>query len=174
MEDPLASRPLQRSYSRIERERRFELSELPATVDRTRFERLRDCYISGTTLRIRRVESPDGTVRVIKLGQKVADPEAPDDARRRRMTTLYLDPSEEVALACLRGRRSVKRRYYHVEGSRIYAIDVYEEPVSAVGRMLAEVECDSDEDLAAVAVPAWALREVTDDPAWSGAVIASE
>lgn len=165
-------RPRTRPYARIERERRFALAALPDAVDPDRFERLRDVYIDGTDLRLRRVEAPDGSLVQLKLGQKKADPAAPTDPRRREMTTLYLRPTEEPALAAMSGRASVKRRYQLRDQGRTFCIDVYEHPPSAAGTIVAEVECDTDVELAAIELPPWATHEVTEDANYSGAVLA--
>ena len=71
------------------------------------------------------------------------------------------------------GRRSVKRRYKITEQSRTFCIDVWEEPEGAAGTILAEVECDTDGELDAIAVPDWALEEVTEVSRWSGFELAS-
>lgn len=165
-------RPARRDYARIERERRFRLERLPEAVDARDFVRLRDRFVEGTFLRVRRVERPDGTEVVTKLGQKLVDPEAPDDPRRRRMTTIYLEPGRARALAGLPGRTSSKRRYTLVEAGRTWAIDVWEEPAGAAGTIVAEVECDTDEELAAVAPPPWTAGEVTTDPAFGAFALA--
>lgn len=161
-------RPRRRGYARIERERRFVLDVLPGHVNPAHFERLRDLYIAGTELRLRRIESPDGELILVKLGQKTIDPDAPEDTRRRRMTTFYLRSADEAALCELPGRRSVKRRYEVFEGGRTFCIDVYEAPASAAGTLISEVECESDAELDAIAMPSWARAEITSDPSYSG------
>ncbi|MEZ6036499.1 MAG: hypothetical protein R3F29_03390 [Planctomycetota bacterium] len=165
-------RPLQRDYSRRELERRFVLSRLPDAVDPTAFTRLRDLFVADAQLRLRIVEAPDGRVLVVKLGQKRADPEAPDDARCRRLTTIYMSEAEARALAALPGRRSCKRRYHLVENGLTWAIDVWEEPSARVGLVMAEVECGTLAQLAAVPMPSWAEREVGDDPRFSAFALA--
>jgi len=164
---------LKRKYARIERERRFLLERLPEHVDPEDYVRLRDCFVSGTFLRLRRVERPDGAEVVTKLGQKIACPDAPDDARRRQMTTIYLAPGEGPALASLDGPRSMKRRYTLQEQGWTWAIDVWEEPSAAAGTILAEVECPSDAELDAIRAPGWVLREVTDDASFSAFTLAT-
>ncbi len=166
-------RPATRGYARIERERRFALDALPATLDLAVFERLHDLYVEGTELRLRRVEAPDGTRLQVKLGQKTLDPDAPGDPRHRRMTTLYLREGDERALASLQGLRSVKRRYKLAEQGWTFCIDVYESPGGAAGTMLCEVECDSDAQLERITCPSWATREVTEDARYSGHTLAS-
>lgn len=162
-----ADRPTKRKYARIERERRFLLDELPSQVDPGDYKRLRDRFVEGAFLRLRRVERPDGSEVVTKLGQKIVDPDAPHDARRREMTTIYLEPGQAEALAALEGPRSVKRRYLFFEQGWTWAIDVWEAPPSAAGLVLAEVECSTDEELDAIELPEWAREEVTSNTAYS-------
>ncbi len=166
-------RPRRRGYARLELERRFLLARLPSGLDPDDYERLRDLYVGDTQLRLRRIERPTGELILVKLGQKQPDPEAPGDPRRRSMTTLYLEPGEERALAALQGARGVKRRYSVREQGRTFVVDVHEEPAAVRGLILAEVECDTLEELGSVEVPAWALREVTDDPGYSSALLAA-
>ncbi|MEZ5974543.1 MAG: hypothetical protein R3F17_02865 [Planctomycetota bacterium] len=166
-------RPAKRPYARIERERRFLVAELPEHLRAAPFQRLRDLYIGGTQLRLRRVEDPGGGVVQLKLGQKRPDPDAPEDARHRQMTTCYLDLAEEAALSGLPGLHTVKRRYAWPEQGWTFVLDVYEAPPGAAGTMVAEVECDSDEALDGIAVPAWCVREVTEDPAYSAVALAA-
>lgn len=167
-----SDRPLRRDYARVERERRFLLERLPDHVDADEFERLVDGFVEGAYLRLRRVERPDGTEVVTKLGQKIVDPEAPDDPRRRQMTTIYLAPGQAEPLWSVVGLRATKRRYTVVESGRTFAIDVWEEPAAAAGTILAEVECDTDAELDAVEPPSWAAREVTHDAAYSSVALA--
>jgi hypothetical protein len=168
----MGDRPLRRKYARVERERRFLLDQLPEGVDEASYVRLRDRFVEGACLRLRRLERPDGTEVLTKLGQKIPDPEAPGDPRRRQMTTIYLAPEEAGSLDALEGPRAVKRRYALEEQGRTWAIDVWEEPAGAAGTIVAEVECESDEELAAVRPPPWALREVTEDPAYGALSLA--
>ncbi|MCA9563244.1 MAG: hypothetical protein KC561_07135, partial [Myxococcales bacterium] len=81
------ARPLKRKYARVERERRFLLERLPTELDAAAFHRIRDRFLEGTNLRLRRVEMPDGSHLVTKLGQKLLDPEAAQSSRNRLMTT---------------------------------------------------------------------------------------
>jgi CYTH domain-containing protein len=172
--DTMNERPLLRDYARLELERRFVLPVLPAAIDPGAFTRLRDLFVDGAGLRVRSVESPAGDVLVVKLGQKRPDPAAPMDPRHRRLTTIYLTAAEAAPLLALPGRRSTKRRYQLTEQGRPWAIDVWEQPTSRAGLVMAEVECDSDAELAAVQMPAWARAEVTEDPAYSAFVLAGD
>ena len=168
----MTDRPLRRDYWRWELERRFVLPRLPDGVDAAAFTRLRDLFVAGTNLRLRQVEAPDGRVLIAKLGQKRADPDAPADPRRRQLTTIYMTPDEAEVLGGLPGRRSCKRRYQLVEDGRTWAIDVWEAPEARRGLVMAEIECASDAELAAVVVPPWAGREVTEDAGFSAFALA--
>ncbi len=168
------ARPQKRPYWRIERERRFVLDALPDHVDPGAFERLVDLYVAGTQLRLRRVESPDGTLIVAKLGQKRPTEDSSDDPRHQQMTTFYLRNEDlSVLEASLSGHRGVKRRYKIPEQGAVFCVDVWEEPASARGVVLSEVECDSDALLDAIDAPTWARAEVTDDERYSGFALAS-
>ena len=163
----------QHEYARIERERTFLVERLPPTVDPEDYVRLVDRFVTGTHLRIRRVEDPGGRELLTKIGQKLPHPERPEDARLRKMTTIYLAPGEAAALGDPAGPTSRKRRYtLRVEG-RAWSIDAWEAPPSAAGLLLAEVECESDAELDAVRPPDWVEREVTDDPAFSAHALAA-
>ena len=166
-------RPQKRGYFRIERERRFLVDTFPQFVDPEAYERLVDRYIEGTELRLRTIESPEGAFTQVKLGQKRANPIDPENPRHRQMTTFYLRPEDSRVLATLPARVSVKRRYAISEQGRTFALDVYEQPHARIGLMIAEVECDSDEDLDRIQCPSWSAREITEDSAYSGAYISA-
>ncbi|MCB9868922.1 MAG: hypothetical protein H6837_03640 [Planctomycetes bacterium] len=169
----MTTRPLQRDYARRELERRFVLPQLPSAVDAAVFVRLRDLFVEGSELRLRVVESPVGEVLIVKLGQKRPDPEAPGDPRCRRLTTIYMTEREAALLLALPGRGACKRRYRLEDAGQMWAIDVWEEPAARRGLVMAEVECEGLAELAALAVPAWAGREVTADPAFSAFALSS-
>src|SRR5439155_10228663 len=109
--------PTQRPYFRIELERRFLLERLPEAVDATQYETLDDLYIEGAHVRLRVVRQPSSAWVITKLGQKIRDPDAPNDARRRRMTRLYLPESEGAVFDRLPGLRTRKRGYRLMEQS---------------------------------------------------------
>lgn len=166
-------RPTYRPYARVERERRFLVERLPGDVDPDVYERLDDLFVEHTHLRLRVVRRPTGEWIATKLGQKIAHPEAPTDARLRQMTTIYLPEAEGAAIAArLEGLRTSKRRYRKVEQSRTFCIDVWESPIATRGTIVAEVEAETNEDLALVTVPSWALCEVTDDARYSAITLA--
>lgn len=165
-------RPLHRPYARLELERRFLLEVLPPEAEARGFVRLHDRFVTGTHLRLRHVRASDGRWLATKLGQKIPNPEAPEDPRQRQMTTLYLPEAEGAALAPLSGVTSVKRRYELPEQGFTWCIDVWEAPAAAAGVILAEVEAPTLEELECLLEPAWAAREVTDDPGYSAFALA--
>jgi CYTH domain-containing protein len=168
-----SDRPTHRPYARIELERRFLLDALPRTIDLNDYERLHDLYVRGTHLRLRHVHAADGAWITSKLGQKIPNPAAPDDPRQRQMTTIYLPRSEVQAFAALDGLRTTKRRYKIAEQDWTWCIDVWERPARAAGTIVAEVEAPSLPELEALACPAWAIREITEDSRFSAIALAA-
>jgi len=102
-------------YARFELERRFLLERLPDGLDEGSL--LVDHYVTGTRLRLRRVEGPEPQY---KLSQKEAP--SPPDYATMTITTLYLSRAEYDTLSVLPGKELRKRRY------RLdpYSIDVFE------------------------------------------------
>lgn len=166
-------RPLKRKYARVERERRFLLEQLPPQLNHEEYQRFHDRYIIGAPVRLRRVETPGGEHLVTKLGQKIANPDAPNNPRHQLMTTIYLTRDEGQVFASLPAHCASKRRYKLKEQGWTFCIDQYEAPASIAGLLIAEVECDTDEALDAIVCPAWALREITNEQGWSGATLAA-
>lgn len=162
-----------RKYARVERERRFLLATLPDFVDAASHDRFEDLFVAGTHVRVRTIHRADGTFVVTKLGQKIVDPDAPDDPRRRLITTIYLSEAESAPFRTLPGIRGIKRRHrVHLPTGK-WAFDVWESPASAAGVVLAEIEMPSDEALDALPVPTWAIRDVTDEPRYRSFSLAS-
>lgn len=148
-------------YSLIERERRFlvDAATMPA-LDRGRL--VEDRYLPGTGLRLRRVTAP-GEAPVFKLGKKYPGP----GLSTRPMTNIYLDAAEYDAFAALPAATLIKRRHDVAGG---FIIDVFEGALA--GLVMAEVSAVDDETLAAVEIPTWCGREVTNDAAFAGGTLA--
>lgn len=125
---------------------------------------IEDRYLPGTNLRLRKVTAPE-TPPIFKLGKKYLGA----GLSSRPMTNIYLDAAEHATLAALPAAILVKRRHDVGNG---FAIDVFEGALT--GLVLAEVSADDDAALAAVAVPAWCVAEVTDDPTYAGGTLAIE
>lgn len=158
-------------YARFERERRFVLAALPGELDPARgYQRFSDLYLDGTRLRLREVRAPDGSLVERKLNQKLPHPDG--GAGDRIITSVYLDATEYGLLAALPGRRIAKRRYALAFAERSFGIDVFEGPLA--GLVLAEVELESDAELAALPLPPFARCEVTALPLFTGGALARE
>lgn len=150
-------------YAHVEREQRWVLADLPADVHTP--SAIVDRYVTGTRLRLRRVET-DGQV-VHKLAQKVRP--QPADPETVRLTNLYLSPEEHAVLAVLAAAELRKTRWRTAWADRALAIDQFEGHLA--GLVLAEVELGVDEDR--LPVPPFALADVTDDDRFSGGSLAA-
>jgi CYTH domain-containing protein len=153
-------------YARIERERRFVLSELPQGLTRaSRHVQIWDNYITGTRLRLRKIRVPETKEYTWKLTQKFA-PDA-SDLSRTLITNIYLSAYEYEVLAVFEGNELRKNRYPFEHAGRRFTIDVFLGPLW--GLMLAETEFETDEELRDFVLPSFALAEVTNDEMFTGA-----
>jgi CYTH domain-containing protein len=156
-------------YARIEQERRFLLQGLPDDFDSSgTFVRIFDLYLTGTRLRLRRMESPSGAVLAYKLGQKYHLPE--QEAHQSIMTNLYLNEAEYNLLAKLAGDTLMKRRHPYLHSGYSYGIDLFDGELS--GLILAEIEQYPGQEIQSLPVPEFAVKEVTGEIRFSGAELA--
>jgi CYTH domain-containing protein len=155
-------RPGNGRYAHPEREQRWLLDEVPDGV--RPWAEITDRYLSGTSLRVRRVEGADGVVH--KLTQKVRP--VANDPSVVLLTTMYLPDEEVAALDDLPGDVLRKTRHQLEHDGRVYAIDVFNGPLS--GLVLAETELTATEDR--LPVPRFARCEVTDDDRFAGGSLA--
>lgn len=120
-----------------------------------------DRYLSGSRLRLRRVEDGNGD-RVYKLCKKYGD----HPAGMESITNLYLSREEFLMLQALPGWEVTKERFRVLGGS----VDVYRgdgEGLSLFEREFAGIDAADD-----YAPPPFARREITADPTFSGAALA--
>ena len=157
-------------YAKIEEERRFLLKMVPADLDTlATYLKIIDRYITGTRLRLRRMEAPDGEIVAYKLGQKY---QAVDGAASETvMTNFYLNTNEYTALTVLKGNTIIKRRYAYPHGGYDYSLDVFEGHLD--GLLLLEIERRPGVEIDSLPVPAFAIREVTHDPFFTGGELAA-
>jgi CYTH domain-containing protein len=148
---------MENKYARIERERRFLLRQLPADLDQSQFTLIEDRYIEGTRLRLRKMSAATGQLTAVKFGHKFTAPGQP--AQQTMMTNFYLNEAEYELLATLPGKRLLKKRFKYGWHGRHFSIDQFQNGLE--GLILAEIEAVNDEDLNAVPVPDFALREGT-------------
>jgi CYTH domain-containing protein len=149
-------------YTAIERERRWLCLDVPREkVLRT--EAITDLYVSGAKLRLRETRPLEGGMAMLRLTRK-----ADVDIHTRLITSIYL-PEDEFALLAgsLIGVRIKKLRHRlgPVAGMPMI-VDEFQGELA--GLVLAEVEFKTAELLAAYEPPAFVIREVTDDPRYTG------
>src|SRR4030095_15610378 len=104
-------------YSRIERERRYLLQDLPPGLTRTDAHlQITDNYITGTRLRLRQVRDPRTNKCTIKFTQKFAPD--PQDLSRTIITNTYLNALEAETLSVFDANEIRKNRYPFQFGGR--------------------------------------------------------
>jgi CYTH domain-containing protein len=150
------------AYARLEREQRWLLSGLPDDpVDPVDIQ---DRYLTGSTLRLRRMSSESGTV--YKLGQKVrTDPDSP---ARASLTNIYLSEHEFELFGQLGGASLHKTRWKWPTGAHLLSVDVFQDNLD--GLILAEVELREHDPL--LPAPGLAVVDVSDEDRFSGGCLA--
>jgi CYTH domain-containing protein len=153
-------------YERVERERRFLLTELPEGFDlRADHAQITDNYITGTRLRLRKSRWVSTNEWTLKLTQKFAP--RPPDFSRTLITSIYLNEYEYEVLSVFEGNELRKNRYPFEHEGRKYSVDVFLGPLR--GLVFAETDFDTDEEMEAFAPPAFAFLEVTREEMFTGA-----
>jgi CYTH domain-containing protein len=148
-------------YARIERERRFLLAEPPLATAVTAARRITDRYLTGTRLRLRRVEHLDRAAIEYKLTQKVPA-QRPSGPVQGLITNTYLSQAEYDLLVTLPAVVLSKTRF----SVPPLGIDVFDPPLH--GLLLAEAEFATDEAAHTFHPPASCIAEVTDDARFTG------
>jgi len=155
----------QSKYSRIERERRYLLQDLPEGLSRADHHlQITDNYITGTRLRLRKVRDPQTNEWVVKFTQKFA-PDA-NDLSRTVITNTYLNAIEAETLAIFNANEIRKNRYKFEFAGRQFSIDMFLGDL--FGLVLAEVSFDTDEELDNFPLPPFALADVTNNEIFTG------
>jgi len=149
-------------YARFELERKFLLDRLPDGLEPE--TRIYDRYITGTRLRLRLAQHPDGRLEH-KLNQKESP--SPPHYGLMTITSIYLTPHEYETLSVLPAHELRKLRHHLGR----YSIDVFEGALA--GLMVAEAEFVSEEDMHTHTPPAFAGREVSDDIRYTGGWLAA-
>jgi CYTH domain-containing protein len=148
-------------YARFELERKFLLDRLPEGLEPE--TRIYDRYITGTRLRLRLAEHPDGRLEY-KLNQKESP--SPPDYGLMTITSIYLTADEYEVLSILPAAELRKRRYHLGR----YSIDVFEGALE--GLILAEAEFASEEEMRTHTPPDFVGREVSNDVRYTGGALA--
>jgi len=151
-------------YAWVERERRWLCREVP--MDRViDADSIVDLYVTGTRLRLREATPLDGGPPMRRLTRK-----ADVDAATRLLTSIYLAPEEFALLAGLPGKVIRKTRHrLALEGGVTMSVDRFEGELA--GLILAEREFETHEAMAAFLAPDFCVREVTDDPRYTGGAL---
>jgi CYTH domain-containing protein len=149
-------------YMGVERERRWLCHEVPREQIRQTLT-VTDLYVDGTRLRLREMREGEGGASSFKLTRK-----ADVDARTRLLTTIYLPEEEFTILAgALSGPRLTKLRHrLHAPPGVLVSVDEFQGELA--GLVLAEVESETADALVAFPFPHFAVREVTDELAYTG------
>jgi CYTH domain-containing protein len=153
-------------YTAVERERRWLCRRVPRErIVRT--EAIADLYVTGARLRLREARPIDGGAPMLRLSRK-----ADLDIHTRLVTSIYL-PEEEFAVlaAALPGDRVTKLRH-RLRGLPGVMMMVDEFQGALDGLILAEADFRTPALLAAFPTPDFAVREVTDDPRFTGGSLA--
>jgi len=152
-------------YERVERERRYLLSELPPGLKvNDRHAQITDNYLTDTRLRLRKVRWPATNEWTLKLTQKHAP--APPDFSRTLITSIYLNEYEYEVLSVFEANEIRKNRYPYEQDGRKYSVDVF---LGALhGLILAETDFDTDEAMDAFPPPPFASLDVTHDELFTG------
>ena len=154
-------------YRLVERERRWLCRQVPRECI-VQTEAITDLYVTGTRLRLREARPIDGGAPMLRLTRK-----ADVDVHTRLFTSIYL-PEEEFAVlaASLPGVRIKKLRHrLHRLPGVLMAVDEFQGELD--GLTLAEAEFETPELLAAFPMPEFAVREVTNDPRFTGGCLAT-
>lgn len=152
-------------YSRIERERRYLLKDLPEGMTRADpHVQITDNYITGTRLRLRKVRDPGTNKWTVKFTQKFAP--NPTDFSRTVITNTYLNAAEHQVLSVFEANEIRKNRYHFEWEGRKFTIDMFLGDL--FGLVLAEVSFESEAELASFPKPPFAIAEVTNNELFTG------
>ena len=154
------------SHGGVEVERKFIVKELPPELDRVRSERISQGYVaigeSGLEVRLRR--RGENTTLTVKKGH----------GRTRREEEIALGPEQFQRLWPMTESRRVEqvRHLLAADDGPTIELDSYAEELD--GLVTAEVEFDSEASADAFEPPQWFGPEVTDDPRYRNARLASD
>ena len=157
--------PAESKYSRVERERRYLLQDLPEGLSRADpHVQITDNYITGTRLRMRKVRNPGTNKWTVKFTQKFAP--NPQDFSRTIITNTYLNALEAETLSMFDANEIRKNRYLFAYEGREFSVDMFLGDL--FGLVLAEVNFETDEELDSFAKPAFAVADVTNNELFTG------
>jgi CYTH domain-containing protein len=150
-------------YACLEIERRYLLKKPPDDLPVNGWL-ITDHYFPNTRLRLRHMKSISGNENIYKLTQKYRS--ETQSADETTITNLYLTEEEYRRLESLGGKIIQKKRYPYGMQNHNFSIDVFEGHHQ--GLILAEIEFERHSELGEFALPVFALKDVTDDPFFTG------
>ena len=157
--------PAASKYSRVERERRYLLQDLPEGLTRASTHvQITDNYLTGTRLRLRKIRDPQTNKWTVKLTQKFAPD--PEDLSRTIITNIYLNALEVETLAISDANEIRKNRYPFEFAGRQFSIDMFLGDL--FGLVLAEVSFETDEEINNFSRPPFAIADVTNNELFTG------
>ena len=152
-------------YACLETEGRYLLKKFPDDLlETTSGWLITDRYFPNTRLRLRQMKSVSGNETIYKLTQKYRS--ETQYAYETTITNLYLTEEEYNHLKSLDGKIIKKKRYPYSVKNHNFSIDVFEGRHQ--GLILAEMEFEGQSELGQFALPLFALKDVTDDPFFTG------
>ena len=153
-------------YARVERERRYLLRDLPEGMTRADPHlQITDNYMTGSSLRMRKVREPRSNKWTVKFTQKFAP--NPDDLSRTIITNTYLNALEAEVLSPIFNSNEIRKNRYPFEfDGREFSIDMFLGDL--FGLVLAETSFETDEELDNFPTPPFALADVTSESLFSG------
>ena len=152
-------------YACLEVECRYLLNKIPdELLDNLQGWLITDSYIPNTRLRLRHMKSVTGKENIYKLTQKYRT--ETQNAFETTITNIYLTEAEYNYLEALEAKMLRKRRYPYVVQNHSFSIDVFEGRHQ--GLILAEMELDNKVKADEFVLPSFALKDVTDDPFFTG------
>jgi len=156
-------------YACLEIERRYLLRNFPDDLaENTNGWLITDRYFPNTRLRLRSMQSLSGDQTIYKLTQKYRSEN--QDEYETAITNVYLTEAEYHHFGSLEAKIVRKKRYAYSAQNHNFSIDVFEDRHQ--GLILAEIEFEKKTDLDELAMPVFALREVTGDYFFAGGNLA--
>jgi len=155
------------AYTVVERERRWLCNEVPrALIVRT--ETIVDLYVTGARLRLREARPHNGDPAMLRLSRK-----GDVDARTRLVTSMYLPEHEFAILAVVLPGLRIRKIRHRLKPLPGVVLSADEFQGELDGLRMVEAEFDTPERMASFTMPDFAIREVTDDPRFSGGHLAA-
>ena len=152
-------------YAGLEVESRFLLNRIPdELLEKPQGWLITDHYFPNTRLRLRYMQSLSGDNNIYKLTQKYRS--ETQNAYETIITNIYLTEAEYNYFEALETNILKKRRYPYLFQNHSLSIDVFEGRHQ--GLILAEMEFENKADVDQIALPSFVLRNVTDDPFFTG------